>query len=213
MARVTSEKSQPSRCRSGLGQSDEAVLFWQRLGSKLNLEELSSAVVTFQCWRGHCRGVRVRTMDGAGEAIGNELGDECADLNTLQWVEKHQCCLMQVPMVVMSEPIGALPSTHVDSRPYRDMNPDGGRSSVCLFAVSPVQALTSSHPFLTSLYMSLILLGGQRSCSSRSLPVSLQRDAVSSAKLRAAKQRAACSACRVLSCSDTHEVELQTEIT
>lgn len=37
------------------------------------------------------------------------------------------------------------------------VNPDGGAAAACLFAVSPVQALTSSHPFLTSLYMFLIL--------------------------------------------------------
>lgn len=176
LARVTSEKSQPLRCCSGSEQFDEAVLFWQRLGSQLNKKKLSSAVVTFQCWRGHCRGVRVRTMSGGGEAIGCELGDECTDLSTLQWVEKHQCCLTQVPMVGISEPIRALPSTSVDSRPRRVMNPDGGGAAVCLFAVSPVQALTSSHPFLTYLYMFLILLGGQRSCYSESLPVRMQRD-------------------------------------
>lgn len=103
--------------------------------------------------------------------------------------KKHQCCLMQVPMVVMSEPIKALFSTKVDSRPLRAMNPDGGGAAVCLFAVSPVQALTSSHPFLTSLYMFLILLGGQRSCYCRSLPVLLHR----SERCRAARSKAASS--------------------
>lgn len=43
------------------------------------------------------------------------------------------------------------------SRPRGAVNPEGGAAAACLFAVSPVQALTSSHPFLTSIYMFLIL--------------------------------------------------------
>lgn len=61
---------------------------------------------------------------GGGEAIGYMLGDVCADLSTLPWVERYACCLMQVPIVVRSEPIGPLPSTDVDSRPRGAMNPD-----------------------------------------------------------------------------------------
>lgn len=43
------------------------------------------------------------------------------------------------------------------SRPHGAVNPEGGAAAACLFAVSPVQALTSSHPFLTSIYMFLVL--------------------------------------------------------
>lgn len=84
--------------------------------------------------------------------------------------------------------------------------------SCCLF-VCRLTSSSTDNPFLTSFYIFLILLGGgQRSCCSRSLPVLLHPDAVSGAKLLAAKHRAACSACQVLRSSQTDKVKLQAEI-
>lgn len=154
---VSQVKNLSRHAAVGLEQFDEAVLFWQSLGSKRKSEKLSSAVVTFQCGGGAAEA----WGSGWRAAVVRLLATSC-----VRWPEhtavgvKHQCCLMQVPIVWMSEPIKALPSTNVDSRPCGVMNLDGGGAAVYLFAVSPVQALTSSHPFLTSLYMFLTLLGG-----------------------------------------------------